>query len=361
MNIIKFKDTVVPNQEWYNNNLRGKYAYWIRCQYVVPLESIPVQACVSFETTINNLLAFDYYRLIQNEETGIYTYEIAPIITLSVLAMRTAVLVEDVPVDPTEDSPLIIKIDRSIIKYIDMLSDENQWILAYIDISETDKINDVSELKIINSFVPDDDITMDELRRFRTWIAENLLNIKSDITDEQKHILEYYTNGMIDDVMKWLNVFGEDVPEYSTGVSGSTCGCGSGTNLSSLYRTTTSVCDSVSIYKNNIKTGMIHMFSEIDFWKTSGDLFLKEIVKYLKGILKANLPLTNTSPNDNLVYSCDCLHSSDESQKTAQALLNDLIDAFEYIIDNNITGNKLFISNTFTKWADGLYESMQWV
>lgn len=319
MNIVKFKDTVAPieleDAEWFNDNLRGKYAFWIRCRYIIPLTSISLSDAVEYEVDITALI-------------------------------------------------------NSSIKYIDTFEnieqDEEHWVCGteYWDEAETDAINDVSKYISLNKYVPDDDITMEELKNFRNWLATQMLEV-GDWDDDTTHILTYYSNNMSDDVMKWLTYFGTPVTTSSAPVS-VPCGCGGTSNISSLYNDGVSMCDTISIYRNNIKQGMINLFSNIDTWtsiKTTG--VLEDIVVYLRNIITTNLPLvTEDTPLDT--FSCKCLGDNDYAQQQAQMILENLIDCFNFIIEDTasnptIKKNKNKIITTLSKWATNLYENMEWV
>lgn len=307
MNIIKFKDIIVDNKEWFNENLRGKYSYWIHCQYAVSFNDIDEALYFELEKMNNEFI--------------------------------------------------INELNSRDIIYIDI--DNESWVADYIDYSITESINSIQTYKLSNDFIPDDDITIDELKNFRTWLATSLLSIKTDLSDSDTHILEYYSNGMMDDTIKWLNEFGKINITYNDTIQNN-CGCGygSGNVNSSLYSNSLNVCDPLSIYRSNIKLNMINMFSNIDFWKVPNSDFLKEVIKYLNGIIKTNLPLTNIDANNN--FTCDCLHDANLSQKNSQNILKNLITAFTEINEDNINGNKLFISNTLNIWASNLYEIMEW-
>ena len=307
MNIIKFTDTVVTGRDWYNSNIRGKYTYWVHCRYVISFDDI---------------------------DEGIY-YELE-----------------------NENNEFIVSYcEENSINYID--TNNSEWINGYIDHSITESINSIEQYKHSNSFVPDNNITIDELKKFRTWLATNLLNIKIDLSDTDIHILEYYSNGMTDDTLKWLNEFGTIDIKYNNIIQNN-CGCGSGaTNTSGLYNTSVSVCDPILIYMNNIKAGMVNMFSNIDFWKILNPDFLDEIIKYLNGILKANLPLVYLNSTLD-IYSCKCLNDRDLASSQARGLLGDLIKAFELIKNNDIVGHKNNIFNTLHNWSLNLYEIMEW-
>ena len=164
MNIIKFKDTVITDTskndfEWYNENLRGKYAFWIRCRYVVSLNDISQNMYVSFETTINNLLECDYYALSFNENENKYEYILVPINDVSENQAKYSTLVTSVPTNPDSESPALIKIDHHKIKYIDLWQGDYYWMNSYIDHVETDAINNIDGLKQSNNYVPTDNLS----------------------------------------------------------------------------------------------------------------------------------------------------------------------------------------------------------
>lgn len=305
MNIIKFIDTPVAGKTWYNNNIRGKYTYWIHCKFVV-----------SFDNELN------YY-----------------------------------DVEKLSDDDIILYFNENNIIFLNTDSTD-EWVLAYVDESSTALANSISKFIKANSFIPDDDITLDELKKFRSWLAENMLDM-GDWDDNSKHILEYYKNDMSDDVVKWLNYFGaSEIGIYSSAIS-SVCGCSGNGNLSSLYNDSLINCDPLSVYRKNIKSGMIDLFSNVDSWKELPKEFLDEIIKYLQGIIKANLPLVSES--DTLdIYSCKCLSDGNLAQTQAQKILSDLIDVFTWIKNDEISGHKNNIYTVLTNWSTNLYEKMKW-
>ena len=317
MNIIKFNDIIADQSlidaDFFNENLRGKYAYWVHCKYVITLDSMDVNEVVELEKS--------------------------------------------------SDEDIIDELLSESIKYVDLYEGGGHWIYTegYIDWTKTNKINSVDKYITYNSYVPDDDITLEELKKFRTWLATNLL-LFDDWDDNEIHMLEYYKNGMTDDTIKWLTEFGNT--EYNiintNTVSQSSCGCNSGSNLSSLYNETLFNCDPLSVYKSNIKLAMVKLFSDIDTWVGDDKVtFLEEIVKYLKGIIKANLPLVYTTSTLD-IYSCKCLSDANYPQKQAQLILEDLINAFEWIINDDIKGHKNNIINSLMSWSSNLYEIMEW-
>lgn len=312
MNIIKFKDLMADptrtDGELFNEKFRGKYAYWIHCRYAVAMEDITIDQAVGFEVQIEELL-------------------------------------------------------ESELQYIDLhIGDVGHWIYTdgYIDEDETDRVNSVEEYMSSNEFIPEG-ITLDKLKNFRTWLADNLLTFKGELTDNQRHTLTYYAGGMTDDTIKWLTEFGQlTVGTKITDGLISTCGCGGSSNVSSLYNSSVGLCDPINIYKTNLHRSMVEMFSDIDFWSDLNKGFLKEIVLYLEGILKAGLSLVvdTTAPSDS--FSCRCLGNKSSAQEIAQSVIEDLIVSFNYIIYEDTSGHKLNILQALSRWSDTLYEAMQW-
>lgn len=363
MNIIKFKDIVIDrgttpeNITWFNDKLRGRYAYWVRCRYVVAMSDIPQNVYVGFETTINNLEGYTFYGLVWNAELDKYEYIFISLDDITENQKRSAVLVTEVPSDPTQDSPAFIYTDGGWIKYADLWEGNFSWLTPLIDIEETDRVNDVKEYKIHNDYIPDDDITIDELKCFRTWVAQSMLDVRDDWSDDERHMLQYYAGGMSDEVVKWLTQFAS-VRVSVIPAEGKTCGCSGTGNLSSLYGDALSVCDSLSIYRDNIKKAMITLFSKIETWEKMPAGFLTTMIKYLQGIIKANLPLTTLTLSD--LWGCECVRDPLTGQTSAQALLGQLISALTWIRDGKISGHKNNITTTLTHWSTELYERMEW-
>lgn len=311
MNIIKFKDIVAENPLWkdatfYNEKLRGKYAYYIHWTYVVALDDVTIEDVVGYEVDINSLLI-------------------------------------------------------SSVRFINLHEGETgHWLYPdYIDLEETDRINSVDNLLSYNNYVPDDDITLEELKKFRTWLATSLLDLK-EWDDNTTHLLNYYKGGMTDDTIKWLTEFGVIKGVSINTISSTPCGCGSSSNLSSLYNENlVAGCDPISIYRSSIKLAMVELFSNISTWSDLAPAFLQSIENYLKGIIKSNLPLVS-STNVLDIYSCKCLGDINYGQKQAQAILEDTIEAFSLIRNDDVKSNKNKIVTALNAWSSNLYEIMEW-
>ena len=314
MNIIKLKDIIKPNDTLFNTYLKGKYAYWVHMRYIVPFDLMGHEGYVACENDINKLLSIDG--------------EVFP-------------------------KPFGVP-------YIDMYSED---MFPYIDIYETDKANGVMKYRLLNDFAPDSNITIDELKKFRTWLATNLLTFDTNNVGEQinhiynedeTHVLQYYKGGMYNDIIKVLTIFGGASVSYDV-LGQSACGCN--TDLSSLYSSSLDVCDGISIYRKNVYNRMVEMFSKIDFWTQFPSTFILEFKKYIDNIIKCNFKLTQSQYVSNFT-DCGCVNIDEQSNMIA--ILKRLSQSLEYIADGNTMGNKNYISDSLRDWSSILYELMEW-
>lgn len=329
MNIIKLKDIVMPDSEpqaaFFNRFLKGKYAYWVHMRYVVPigltlvdgqLVGMKHEGYVACENDIKELL---------QKEDGTYPQPYGT-------------------------------------ECIDVYN-----IINYVDVVETDRANNIMEFVLKNSFAPDADITTDELKRFRTWLAETLLSMDQNdkgmqmnliFDDSQAHVLNYYKNGMYDSVIKILTEFGQSELNYTDNITLSTCGCNhTSSNLSSLYNSSVTLCDPISIYKKNLYDKMVQMFSSIDFWTQWSPEFIFEFKKYIDNIIKLNLPFSQSLLVEKFM-DCDCIDKS--SQEESMEILKRLSVALNYIYIGEVSGHKNYVTSALTDWSSMLYEIMEW-
>ncbi len=335
MNIIKFKNIEIVDSpelstvdfgtlnkdeniaEVFNTYFRGKYAYWISCIYAVPIDELSADEVMFLEQDPDALGDKDVHYI-------------------------------DIAGTELDDNELFAS-----------------WVidLDIVDMAGTERANNVEGYVRYNKYVPVAEIDEENLKNFRGWFAGELLE-KKDWNDNIRHILEYYRDGMSDDTVKWLSYFGGQTYSIQTVVS-KNCGCAGGsTNLASLYNETLSGCDPLTIYKNNIRQGMIALFSDIDTWMEDDETdlmkdFLGDVILYLKQIIADDLPLV-TSDSVSDAFSCKCLSDGGYAQRQAQGLLEDLIKAFELIKDSKVSGQKNTIVNTLSSWASSLYENMSW-
>lgn len=311
MNLIKLKDMIMPEDqpmaEYFNKHLKGKYAYWVQMRYIVSFDHMRHEGYVACEEDITKLL---------QKEDGSYPKPYG--------------------------APTFDVYDMNIMKYVDSV--------------ETDRINSTVEFRIKNSYSPDSDITIDELKLFRTWLARQLFSMSPNTTDfKVLHILNYYTNDLYDNTVKILSDFGQTDVKYSP-ITTSTCGCDN-SDISSLYNTSLSVCDPISVYKKNVYNKMVELFSDVTYWEQWPSEFLNEFKKYIDNIIKCNFVLT---PNQWYSEFADCSCQNKSDQEKYIMILKRLSESLGYIRDKQITGHKNYINDALYDWASILYERMQW-
>lgn len=320
MNIIKLKDEIMPQEikysEYFNKHLKGKYAYWVQMRYIVSFDHMRHEGYVACEEDITKLL---------QKPDGSYPKPYG--------------------------APSLDVYDMVVLKYVDTI--------------ETDRINNTIEFRMKNSYSPDDDITVDELKIFRTWLAKELLKMdqtelgeqkKSSFTDIETHVLQYYANDMYDNTVKILTEFGSMKTISLNSIGTSSCGC-HGSNLSSLYNTELNTCDPLSIYKKNIYNKMVEMFSTESFWSQWASEFINEFKKYIDNIIKCNFVLSTSEWYSEFV-DCGCQNKSEQNKYIE--ILKRLSTSLGYIRDKKVTGHKNYITDSLYDWAHLLYEKMYW-
>lgn len=290
--------------DFFNKNLKGKYAYWVQMRYIFPLNSMDLNTYTTYEQ-------YDQYRF-----NG-----------------------------------------ADVLPFIDMQSTECNNIDFrgnYVDVNETNKVNSVKKYMMLNNYVTDEDIDINELRLFRTWLATELLSF-SAYTDtystELIHMLEYYKNGMYNDVIKYLSVFGQSDVSLTSNTTG--CGC-CNTNVSSLYKyQLNDICDAQQVYINNIHRFMVETFEDVNFWKQFSKDFIKVFKRYIDNIIKVGFVINPVKQSSFVDCQCGSNNSNTE-------MLRNLSETLQYIIDNDINGHSNFIYDSLHNWAEYLYEHMIW-
>ena len=307
MNIVKFQDTILNESNnnmlseekvnLFNNKLKGKYAYAINFKFIVPFEDI----------------TFAQYYEISNNESII-----------------------------------------SGINYIDLIN-----ISEFIDQSKTQMANSITVFEEANKFTTDSDITLDELKKFRTWLADMLYTLFNDSLDNiTKEMLNYYREEMHDDTIEHLSYFANDTEhDLISTTNTSNCGCQNNTQLLNNQYIISS-CNPTYIYRKGVYEKMVSVFSDIDFWLKLNKDFLNEIKRYIDGIIKCNLPLY-TSQFSSVLHDCGCL-TQNSAQEERMQILKDLSMCFDFLATDNYTSKKNHISLTLNKWASLLYERMRW-
>ena len=329
MNIIKLQDKIMPvgcdKAEFFNNKLKGKYAYWIRMRYIIPFDTMSYNGYVACEEDINKLLKDsngEYPRPYGCEYLDLYDH------------------------------------------IVDLYDNSELNILEYIDSAETDHINDINQYVLKNSYITDEDITLDEIKKFRTWLASELLLFDTEYTtgeyknemytSQESHVLQYYKYGMVNEITSGLIDFGGTVVSYNTINKG--CGCSGSSDLSSLYNNSISSCEPINIYKRNIYNKMVDMFSNIEFWMKYPKEFISTFKKYIDNIIKVGLVITD-SRYVSKYTDCACISSNKQEDVK---LLERLSNALNYIYMDDIVGHKNYIKDALYDWASTLYEQMEW-
>ena len=267
MNILKLKDVLMPETlhmaEFFNNNLKGKYAYWVQMRYIFPLDSL------------------DYKTYIKYEQYDAVHF-----------------------------------LGPDILPHIDLYSEECcmvDFAQVYVDITTTEKINNVLEYTIANNYASDVDIDTKMLRKFRTWLATELLKFDTSVngdyigtyTEKQLYMLEYYKNCMYNDVIKQLLVVNQNNIIPSNNFINSSCSCCNSNNSSANTINNIEICDPLSIYRMNMHNIMVETFSNLEFWKDKNKDFMKLFKKYIDNILKTKLIINNNKVNKSYI-DCNC-------------------------------------------------------
>ena len=306
MNLIKFKDIFLETSEtvseeeaqWFNSHLKGKYAYALNWQWIVPFDGMTVSEFVEASKA------------------------------------NTPGEVENYPISVFQD---------------------------YVDVEFTDKANSIDKYVYLNQFSSDSDITLEDLKKFRTWLAESILSIKDPdrFVQGESTMLEYYKNHMYDSTIESLSIFAQ-VTTTGGVVASQSCGCLGKANTGLLGISTT-VCDPVGIYRKGIYDLMVNLWSHNEYWTDlESDDFLVEFKKYVDGIIQYNLPLFTTDWT-TVFADCTCVNSNDSLQAAGLAAMRALSQALQYLIDGDTTGHKNFIDSAFRVFASQYYERMEWV
>lgn len=342
MNIVKLKDIILDEScglspekiELFNTQFKGRYVHCINWTYLVPLEVMDNEAAIE----LSKELCIDLFSDLKAIQKGITT---------------------------------TTSIDQYPWFYLHELAE-------YVDENDTEKVNAIYKYIEYNSFTPDKELTIEQIKMFRTWLATVLFNLLSKEPDVEKNtiaMLNYYKNEMSDNVIDTLASFHVDMPKvgiYTAGVQGvtginilshvkkSSCSCTHSSIAAMLAQpSSVTVCDPIAIYRRALYSQMVDVFSDINFWMKREKELLLEIKRYIDAIIKLNLPLTASQYVSEL-YDCNCLTSTDSAQERLMSILKNLSTAFDYMANDKVTGNKNFIGDTLNQWAAKLYEIMRW-
>jgi hypothetical protein len=259
-----------------------------------------------------------------------------------------------VPFDVMTEAEYVLVSERNEIgEYVNLLYSS---VLNLVDQSTTSRINSVELYKNLNKFVSDDEITLDELKNFRNWMAENLLEIRTNLLSGEFEMLSYYKEDMFDQVIKSLSLFTTNTQPTVTYVNQKSCNCMTSNIKSNM--TITNQCDAVSEYRRGIYNRMVELFSDYTYW-IELDGFIAEFKRYIDGIISYNLPLY-TSQYVNVFDDCTCASQTDALQQRGIRAMKNLSQALQYIIVNDVTGHKNFINTSLNVFASEYYEMMKW-
>lgn len=253
----------------------------------------------------------------------------------------------------TEAEYVLVSEQNAIGEYVNLLYSS---VLNLVDQSTTSRINSVELYKNLNKFVSDDEITLDELKNFRNWMAENLLEIRTNLLSGEFETLSYYKEDMFDQVIKSLSLFTTNTQPTVMYVNQKSCNCMTSNIKSNM--TITNQCDAVSEYRRGIYNRMVELFSDYTYWNELGG-FIAEFKRYIDGIISYNLPLY-TSQYVNVFDDCTCASQTDALQQRGIRAMKNLSQALQYIIDNDVTGHKNFINTSLNVFASEYYEMMKW-
>lgn len=314
MNVIKLKDQLRPGDDLFNTYLKGRYAYWIQMRYIVPFDFISKGQYVEMENDITKLIDW--------RERGL-----------------------------KHPDPYFWDLQSGNIE-------------AWVDAEETEEANSLNKFLIHNHYTSDSDITLEQIKKFRTWLATSLLRFDQTSDGSQKQMLynedvtemlKYYAGGMYDHCVKALTKLGHSISINRLTMN--ECGCAAGGNLAGLYNETLTNCDPLYTYKKYMYELMVSTFSSIDFWAQFPEAFMKEFKQYIDNIIQLNLPLKGSAWISTFI-DCTCHMNSD--QMVFMEILQRLSKAIEYIRLDDVTGNLNFISKAFRDWSTELYEVMEW-
>lgn len=303
MNIIKFKDIINIDDPIFNKYLKSKYAYWIQCRYVIPMDLITTEEYIKYEQDVNCF---------------------------------------------------VHKPNKGIDKFFwDM---HRVDLMRFIDHNETNVLMSPNKYLLSNKFVTDEDITINDIKKFRTWLATTLLyldrnakgvNLYKIYDEEQTHLLEYYENKMFDEVTRWIAHI-QMKPQIT---QASSCGC----KTPSIE--IVNGCVPLDAYRKYMHDKMVDMFGDLGFWIEKDRMFLLVFKQYIDNIIKTNLPLSKVE-DVNVLSDCVCQDKTFHTH--AVLILKKLSQSIEFICTDEIQEHKNYASEAFKEWADQLYENMYW-
>ena len=105
---------------------------------------------------------------------------------------------------------------------------------------------------------------------------------------------------------------------------------------------------------------MVKTFSNYEFWMNMLNIgVLEDFRNYIRNIIRLNFPLYTSKYIDSYM-DCESLNKSNILQTTNMQILKNLENALTLMINEEVNGNKNFISDTLYNFAAKLYEQMYW-
>lgn len=356
MNIVKFQDIVMTPDVL----VEAGYAEVVDDNYVWKSGSPFV------EFSINNFC--DYFNnMLRNK----YAYAIHWTHILPMADNNGSIPTGD-PFNPGDELNYVnVEIGTVAVENLLKFDDLRIWIdqVRTLSILQNDKI----KYDYLNEFTPDDDITIEELKVFRTWLASILLANTPvvnnwDNPDMLITMLTYYKQNLEDATTKILSGFSNYMQDnvlvattkdkrinLATLPLSAGCGCNGG--VQGVGVTPVAGCNPLQMYRNAIYNYMVEVFSNINYWTDQVEICV-EMRKYLNGILKVGLPLGSKIIDP--FADCGCNTLDTESQIRYRKMIEALIQSLTYIIEGKVSGNQNYIATAFSNWATYLYEYMYW-
>ena len=148
MNIVKLKDIILDEScglssdkiELFNTQFKGRYVHCINWKYLIPLEAMDNEAAIE----LSKKLCIDL---------------LEPTVAVDDLQA----IQKDITTTTSIDQPWF---------YLSELTN-------YVDENDTEKVNAIYKYIEYNSFTPDKELTLEEIKKFRTWLATVLFNLLS--------------------------------------------------------------------------------------------------------------------------------------------------------------------------------------
>jgi hypothetical protein len=257
-------------------------------------------------------------------------------------------------------------LSEDVLPHIDLYSEEYcmvDFVKEYVDLRATEEANCVYNYIASNEYITDADIDMTKIRIFRTWLAKELLKMDTDMhgdamgkfSPEQRIMLEYYKNGMYNEVIRQLAIFGTNNAK-TAGITSNSCGCCANNTVSLYDLAAIEYCDVSAIYINNIHKLMVETFESPEFWIELNVDFIKIFKKYIDNILIVGLTV-NESKVSNPYVDCVC---TTKTASNTDNILRNLSTALGYIVDRSHMGHMNFIHDSLYNWAEYLYDKMYW-